>query len=263
MAPTEFYPEDMGQQDDDSLPDYQTPPDGVSEDDAGSDRDTPPGANEDFYVDEQDAVWKYLPEAIRYASNTASFCFSTGPELDWFDQSISRSLYTGECWQSFLAPGKKKTNAAARKEASTVELRSYAKQFAEAKKAEITSWQEHEVYRLVDMRKHKPKNYVTGRWVLTIKRNNDGSFQKCKARWVLRGFQDRQKWDQQTDSPTATRPAFRLGCQKAANEGWDLLHIDLKTAFLQGEDYDAVRDVVCQLPPEMGYPSSWSSQPTA
>ncbi len=66
--------------------------------------------------------------------------------------------------------------------------------------------------------------------------------------------QDRQKWDQQTDSPTATRPAFRLGCQHLVNQGWNTLHIDLKTAFLQGEDYDSLREVVCQLPPEMGYP---------
>ena len=30
--------------------------------------------------------------------------------------------------------------------------------------------------------------------------------------------------------------------------------MDLKTAFLQGEEYDAFRDVVCQLPPESGQP---------
>ena len=36
--------------------------------------------------------------------------------------------------------------------------------------------------------------------------------------------------------------------------GHDLTHIDLKTAFLQGEKFDGTRSVVCQLPPEMGYP---------
>jgi hypothetical protein len=30
--------------------------------------------------------------------------------------------------------------------------------------------------------------------------------------------------------------------------------MDLKTAFLQGEEYDNCRDVVCQLPPEAGHP---------
>ena len=52
-------------------------------------------------------------------------------------------------------------------------------------------------------------------WVLTVKRDRDGKFQKCKARWVLRGFQDRQKDAQQTDNPTSTRPGLRLLCQNA------------------------------------------------
>ena len=30
--------------------------------------------------------------------------------------------------------------------------------------------------------------------------------------------------------------------------------MDLKTAFLQGEAYDQTRDIICQIPPEMGYP---------
>ena len=90
--------------------------------------------------------------------------------------------------------------------------------------------------------------------MLTVKRDRDGKFQKCKARWVLRGFQDRQKDAQQTDSPTSTRPGLRLLCQNAASNGWSIRHIDLKTAFLQGESYAPDRDVVCQLPPEAGKP---------
>jgi hypothetical protein len=39
-----------------------------------------------------------------------------------------------------------------------------------------------------------------------------------------------------------------------ASKAWTFGHIDLKTAFLQGEEYTAVRDVVCQLPPEAGHP---------
>eukprot|EP00975_Prorocentrum_lima_P026135 5492592-Prorocentrum_lima.AAC.1 len=36
------------------------------------------------------------------------------------------------------------------------------------------------------------KNYITGRWVLIVKRDKQGAFQKHKARWVWRGFQHRQ-----------------------------------------------------------------------
>ena len=42
---------------------------------------------------------------------------------------------------------------------------------------------------------------------------------------------------------------FRVACQHAASSFWDLLHIDLKTAFLQGELYDLERRVIhVQLP---------------
>ena len=43
-----------------------------------------------------------------------------------------------------------------------------------------------------------------------------------------------------------------MSCQVAASRSWDLVHIDLKTAFLQRQSYDVNRDVVCQLPPEQG-----------
>ena len=98
--------------------------------------------------------------------------------------------------------------------------------------SEHKSWVDNDVYDLVDMSKHPPNNFVKGIWVLIVKREKYGKFVKCKARWVLKGFQDKQKLDQQTDSPTSTRPGFRMACQLAANKGWDLFHIDLKTAFV-------------------------------
>ena len=54
----------------------------------------------------------------------------------------------------------------ARKEASTQEVRGYRKQFTEAKHIEWKSWINNEVFHLVDLRKSKPKNFVTGLWVL-------------------------------------------------------------------------------------------------
>ena len=104
------------------------------------------------------------------------------------------------------------------------------------------------------MTKMKPRNYVTGRWVLTIKTDNQGNFLKAKARRVLRGCQDSEKEYQRTDSPASTRTGLRMSCQMAASKSWDLFHIDLKTAFLQGQYYDVNRDVACQLPPEAGHP---------
>ena len=122
------------------------------------------------------------------------------------------------------------------KGATQQEKRQLAKQFLEAKKAECQSWIDSEVFDL-----------VAGRWVLTVKKDKGGNFQKCKARWVLKGFQDKQKNTQQMDSPAASRAGFRCATQVAANHGRDLFHMDLKTAFLQGEAYDETRDIICQV----------------
>ena len=134
-------------------------------------------------------------------------------------------------------------------------LQKYAKQIKQAKLEEFRSFLDFTAMKFRDRRKHKIENFVTGRWVLTIKTDKDGQFKKFKARWVCRGFQDAQKWDLQTDSPTATRYGFRVASQHAASSYWDILHIDLKTAFLQGETYDLERRVIhVQLPSDIGLP---------
>ena len=76
-----------------------------------------------------------------------------------------------------------------------------------------------------------------------------GNFLKAKARWVVRGFPDKQKEYQQTDPLASTRPGFRMSCQMAASESWNICHIDLKTATFGGQSYIVNRDTVCQFLP--------------
>ena len=113
----------------------------------------------------------------------------------------------------------------ARKEASAQEVRGYYKQFAETKHLEYRSWVDNEVFDLIDMRKVQLRNYVTERWMLTIKTDQQGNFLRAKARWVLGGFQDKQKEYLQTDSPASTRLGLRMG--------WNLFQIDLKQLFFK------------------------------
>ena len=40
----------------------------------------------------------------------------------------------------------------------------------------------------------------------------------------------------------------------AASRSWNIFHIDLETAFFQGQSHGVNRDVVCQLQPEAGHP---------
>ena len=246
----------------------------------------------DMIIEQDTSDWTYLSEMEKEASNTANFQFVR----DMYGNICDLSTYvpSPNAYRTYLASArsckdksdvfesypditeedkamlslcfdhgslKVGTSAAKkvkkRKEASHTETRSYAKQFHTAKKDEIQSWIDNEVYELVDIRKlthQQRRNFVTGRWVLTIKRDKEGNYLKCKARWVLRGFQDKQKNDQQTDSPAASRPGFRLAASAAATNKLDLYHMDLKTAFLQGESYDNTRNIICQLPKEAGHP---------
>ena len=88
--------------------------------------------------------------------------------------------------------------------------RRYAKEIRLAKLDEFKSYLGNGALRLADKRKlTKDVNFLTGRWVLTVKVDKNGYFSKFKARWVCRGFQDKHAWEQQTDSPTATRCGFQ------------------------------------------------------
>ena len=118
-----------------------------------------------------------------------------------------------------------KRRSRARKEASANEVRGYYKQFAEAKHLEYQSWVDNEVFDLVDLRKVTPRNFVAGRWVLTIKKQEQGNFLKAKASLVLIGF-SRQREGISTDRlPASTRFGFRRSCQMAAGKELELFSL--------------------------------------
>ena len=83
-----------------------------------------------------------------------------------------------EAWKRAM-----KAKAKVNREATKEERRTLWKEFEQAKKEEFESWKEtNKVFDFVDMNKNPVKNFVIGRWVLTVKRDKDGNFQKCKAR---------------------------------------------------------------------------------
>ena len=206
----------------------------------------------DLDVLTNDEHWAMTLETHKYAAAVGSFCFVTtenGKQQDIYNLTtmpcVERSLYLNEMTDDFgniqvevptgvdgrtrdvleqctTACGKEKRRSRAREEASAQEVRGHYKQFAEAKLLEYRSWFDNEVFDLVVLRKVELRNYVTGRWVLTIKTNKQSNFLKAKARWVLRGFQDKQKEYQQKDSPPSTRPGFRMSCQMAASKSWNI-----------------------------------------
>ena len=87
------------------------------------------------------------------------------------DDRAVLTLYTRQHEVYAAAKGPKtltQIQAKKRKEASMKEIREFYQGFKKGKETEIQSWLDNEVFDLVDTRYYHSKNWVTGRWVLTI-----------------------------------------------------------------------------------------------
>ena len=177
----------------------------------------------DLYVLTNDEHWTMTPQTHKYAAAAGSFCFSMSENGDQQDicnlitmPCVQRSLYLNGATNDFdnikvevpkgvdgqtrdmlercvatcgkAAGARAKMRSRARKEASAQEVRGHYKQFAEAKHLEHRSCVDNEVFDLIDMRKNKPRNYVTGRWVLTIKTDKQGNFLRAKGQMGIERF---------------------------------------------------------------------------
>ena len=178
--------------------------------------------------------WPKIPAVHEWKSQTE---LAIKQETCW-------TLY-GHLWRKPQEQGPK-MRSRARKEASTQEVRGYYKQFDEPNtpRVEILDWQrgfcsrwheEGQTEELCDRTRGSPSR-------LTSRATSSGP--RPDGYWEV--SRTSRRITQQTDSPASTRPGFRMSCQMATSKGWDLFHIDLKIAFLQGQSHDVNREVVCQ-----------------
>jgi hypothetical protein len=80
------------------------------------------------------------------------------------------------------------------------------------------------------------KSVVTSKWLYKIKHAADGSVEKYKARFVARGFSQKEGIDyDEIFAPVARYSSIRTIISLAAVFGWKLHQMDVKTAFLNGE----------------------------
>ncbi|KAG8076100.1 hypothetical protein GUJ93_ZPchr0006g44468 [Zizania palustris] len=78
-------------------------------------------------------------------------------------------------------------------------------------------------------------NIVTGKWIFRHKYQADGSLDRYKARWVLRGFTQRPGVDyDETFSPVVKPATVRTVLSLALSQQWPIHQLDVKNAFLHG-----------------------------
>jgi len=93
---------------------------------------------------------------------------------------------------------------------------------------------------------HRP---ASSKWVYKIKENKDGTIDKFKARFTVRGFTQRQGIDyERAFSATLRSSSFRTLCALAAQNGLQMWHVDAVSAFTQAD-----MDVDLFVQPARGY----------
>lgn len=74
------------------------------------------------------------------------------------------------------------------------------------------------------------------KWIFKIKRNSDGSINKYKSMLVAKGYIQRHEIDfDEVFAPVARIETVRFIIALAASNGWEVHHLDVKTAFLHGD----------------------------
>jgi hypothetical protein len=107
------------------------------------------------------------------------------------------------------------------------------KEWADAMTKEYQSIMKNEVWEIVP--RPKSKDVVSSRWLFKIKHDADGSIEKYKARFVTRGFSQKEGIDyEETFALVAKYTSIRTIIALAAKMKWKLHQMDVKTAFLNG-----------------------------
>jgi hypothetical protein len=92
------------------------------------------------------------------------------------------------------------------------------------------------------------------KWIFKVKKDEDGVVVRHKARLVVKGYSQQQGVNyEEVFALVARLEAVRLILALAANQNWEVHHMDVKSAFLND---DPVEEVYVTQPPSFVEPSS-------
>jgi hypothetical protein len=118
-------------------------------------------------------------------------------------------------------------------EPSTYEEAAKQQVWKDAMMEEYQSIMKNDVWEVVP--RPEGKSMVTSKWIYKIKHAADGNIEKYKARFVARGFSQKEGEDyDETFSLVARYTSIRSTISIASVMGWKLHQMDVKTAFLNG-----------------------------
>jgi hypothetical protein len=107
-------------------------------------------------------------------------------------------------------------------------------EWMEAMDKEMQSIEKNRTWELVKL--PVGKKPIGLKWVFKLKKNSEGEVVKYKARLVAKGYVQKQGIDfEEVFAPVARLDTVRLLLAFAANNGWKIHHLDVKSAFLYGE----------------------------
>ncbi|CAI7885559.1 unnamed protein product [Closterium sp. NIES-54] len=122
------------------------------------------------------------------------------------------------------------------KEPATVQqtLRGEHKEkWREAMDKELKALEERNTWKVVPIGVARNKTVLTGKWVFRVKTKDDGTIDKFKARWVVRGFDQEHGRDfTETFAPVSRHTSLRILLAIAAMKKKKLRQIDVANAFL-------------------------------
>jgi hypothetical protein len=121
-----------------------------------------------------------------------------------------------------------------------------------AMRSEMDAVEKNRTWELADL--PRGHSVITLKWVFKLKSDEAGAIVKHKARLVARGFVQRESIDfDDTFAPVAQMESVRVLFALAAQEGWCVHHMDVKSVFLNG---DLKEEVYLHQPPGFAIPGN-------
>ncbi|CAI7882264.1 unnamed protein product [Closterium sp. NIES-53] len=109
----------------------------------------------------------------------------------------------------------------------------HREKWREAMDKELEALKESNTWKVVPIGVAQNKTILTGKWVFRVKTKADGTIDKFKARWVVRGFDQEHGHEFiETFAPVSRHTSLRILLAVAAMKKKKLRQIDVTNAFL-------------------------------